>query len=276
MKQFILLGLIIINCLVYPVPILAHDKAQPYFLRLNDSYLDHYPIKSTSLPDFILPQEIDSTPLLVNQPITFEIEKNNIPLQDKKSADDSFIIDFGDGQKSNGIHLEHSYTQIGSYILTLSVKPLFAEHEIIFDHVLINIVPDKNYQLPQAVIKINNAASLPETVIDFRKQVSLDGIDSKSNNQIVNYLWDLGDGKSTDSSSVDHTYANYNFGANVLLRVKDQKGFIADSSIRLVDSQKQDTAPKNTNSLSPTILFLFLIGCLAIFSVVAFRLRRKP
>ena len=95
---------------------------KPHFFKVNGNYLDHYPIKSTSLPDFILHQEI-SPALLVNEPITFQIEKNNIPLPDKKSSDNSFTIDFGDGQKFKGIQTEHTYLEVGSYILTISVKP---------------------------------------------------------------------------------------------------------------------------------------------------------
>ena len=275
MYQNITIYLLLASLCLLPTTALAHNESQPHFFKVNGNYLDHYPIKSTSLPDFILPQEI-SPALLVNEPITFQIEKNNIPLPDKKSSDNSFTIDFGDGQKFKGIQTEHTYLEVGSYILTISVKPILAQKEIVFDRVLINIVPDKNYQLPKATIKVNGVPTEAETIIDFRNQVSIDGTDSKSSNQIVNYFWDLGDGVSKDSSKLDHTYANYNFGANLLLRVKDQKGFIADTTVRLIDKQKQDISQKSNNISNQNNLVLFVIGCIFILAFIIFRIRKMP
>lgn len=272
MYRYIIISLFAIS-LFKPITIFAHDSAQPHFFKINGAYLDHYPIKSTSLPDFILPQEIYSIPLLINQSATFQIEKNNIPLQNKTSSDDSFTIDFGDGQRSNGVNLEHTYGQIGSYIITLSVKPIFAQKPIIFDQALVNVVPDQSYQLPMAQIKINDTASQPETSIDFRNQVRIDGTDSKSSNQIVNYFWDLGDGNSSDLPKLEHTYANYNFGANLLLRVKDQKGFISDISVRLTDNQKPDLLLDKKNP-PKTTLVIFIIGLATGLFILLYKFRK--
>src|SRR5258708_40197490 len=101
-----LVGLFTLN----PITSFAHDKSQPHFFKINESYCDYYSITSSSLHDFILPQELDATPLHINQAAEFRIEKNNLPLSYKRTQPNDFLMDFGDGIKLNGINLKHIYT----------------------------------------------------------------------------------------------------------------------------------------------------------------------
>lgn len=276
-KTVIVIGVLVSFLWMGIFPVSAHDKAQPHFLRIDGSYLAHSPISSTSLPDFILPQEIATTPLEVNKQHIFQVEKTSTPLANTLTSDTSFFIDFGDGQKENGVKRQHAYTRAGTYIVSISVQPLSSKNETIIMRAWINVVPSKTYQLPKAVITVNGAPAIAkERDATFSRPIQFDALESTPKSHIVNYFWDLGDGQTSDKATLAHTYASYNTAANVILRIKDDKGFIADSTIRIVDQKNSTPKPQsNTIMMHWKTITLVLIGSIGVLLGSLFIFMRK-
>lgn len=255
--------------LLTPIHSYGHDLAQPHFLKINTLYLDHYSISSTSLPDFLLPRETLKSMLLVGKPTIFQIEKDATPIKNIPLSDSSFSIDFGDGIKKSGIYFEHTYQEQGSYILTVSIESPFLEKETVINTALIH-VGEPNSSLPTIDLFING---IPQKEVDhpvaFSEIVTLEAKAKKGRN-IVNYFWDLGDGTSSDKAVVNHVYKNYHTGATVLLRIKDDNGFIFDKSVRLIsEEQLPKTAPPKKNSF--LFYSAFILGLILILLILLYK-----
>src|SRR5579859_6854604 len=157
---------LIVIALIHPVQRVAADPGGTTpFLTINGRYTTLYPVSVSSLPytQFNVPLYAAPDSYLLNQPLTFVLDSNLMPISRDDLPHAQFTWDFGDGTKAEGLQNTHSYTKIGSYILTVQVEnaphytPLnFYDPSLPFNAVLINILPDSAYQLPQAVIAINH------------------------------------------------------------------------------------------------------------------------
>ena len=109
-------------CLLFVKNIHAHEENQPPFLKINDHYTEHYKVRSFSVKDFILPQDNISTVFLIDDPIIFTIESAEISLSEEMKYPGNISWDFGDGVKTTGFTVAHSYKSIGSHLLTVKAK----------------------------------------------------------------------------------------------------------------------------------------------------------
>lgn len=251
----------------------AHVAGQPPFFLINGTYAGFYPVFVSSLPNFILPQDSAPENYLINQSLAFELDSAMLPFPPDVIDKTTFSWDFGDGTKAEGLTAKHTYTKIGSFLLTITAnyhgysdpntKPLLQA-------VLINIVPNKEYRLPKAVIEINKeVVTNPNNPIEITDRTVT--FDAKSSTQgsakIVSYFWDIGDRQSSNKSQFNHRFSdsmkNYIFP---MLRVKDANGFINDAYVELDNSAIQ-TRPKTI--ISP-FLIIGLINILVIAGVVVF------
>lgn len=273
---------VIIYCLFFllwltPSTSYAHVAGQPPFFLINGTYAGFYPVFVTSLPDFILPQDSAPENYLINQPLTFELDSAMLPFPPSVIDKTTFSWDFGDGTKTEGLTAKHTYTKMGSFLLTITAnyhgysdpntKPLLQA-------VLINIVPNKEYRLPKAIIKINKEViTNPNNPIEITDHtVTFDATSSTPGSaKIVSYFWDIGDKQSSTKSHFNHRFSdsmrNYIFP---MLRVKDANGFINDAYAELDNSAVQ-TKPKAATS---PLLIIGLINMLVIAGVVVFLKRR--
>lgn len=246
----------------------AHLAGQPLYLKINNQFALLYPVPTTSLSDFNLPQDLAPQNYLVNQDLQFVIETDRLPAPPEVVAKTHFDWDFGDGAKTQGMSTNHTYTKIGSYIATIYANDGTTPTPQLIESILINILPDQNYVLPKAVIKVSGRTSSdPLTDIlqaDFTKEVNFDG--SISSGQIVSYSWDFGDGKAGSGAQSSHTYEQKQNQVFPVLRIKDSNGFIADGYVEVQNqlvtgqsalkpaNQPQSPKPKTGNQLIYSLL----------------------
>ncbi len=235
MKKTILLFAILL-VFIFPKSTLAHFANQQPFFKINSQYANLYPVPLTSLENFNLPQDLSPSNYLVNQTLNFEIDISRFPVLPEVASKTKYNWDFGDGQQTHGLTASHTYTKIGSYILAIYADDGVTVKPQIFESILVNILPSKDYQLPKAVIKINSKqVNDPLTDIsrfDFENQIKFDATASVANSgKIVEYFWDFGDQQSSSSAITSHSYDKSRGQGQFfpVLRVKDANGFIADT-----------------------------------------------
>ncbi len=268
-----------------PYPVYAHLIGQPPFLKINGQYANLYPVPLTSLYDFNLPQDLAPENYLVNQPINFELVSERLPAPPNIVAITKFDWDFADGSHGNGLLNTHKFTKIGSFIVNIYADDGTTPKPQLLESVLINVLPDKNYALPQAEILVNGRTSKdPLTDIikaDFKDSIALDGSKSTSANKITEFFWDFGDQKSSSGDKQNHRYTPDLSQIFMLLRVKDNNGFIADNYVEIQNIQaeknKTASAATSTNTVQPqkpSNLPIFISMGLALLIVIIFIARK--
>lgn len=241
--------------LLFPPLTSAHLSGQPPFFLVNGKYSGFYPVYVTSLKNFLLSQDSAPDNYLINQPLQFEIDQTMLPFPPDVLGKITYAWDFGDGSKTTGTTATHMYTKMGSYLLTITAnyggysdpntKPLLQA-------ILINILPNKDYKLPKAIITANGkiVTDPGNTTLSFSTtNVSLSANSSLAGSApIVSYFWDLGDGESTQQKKLTHTYSDQNqIYIFPMLRVKDSHGFINDTYVQL---EKATLTQKTSQSTS--------------------------
>ncbi len=240
----------------------AHLSGQPPFFKINGEYSGFYPVYSTSVSNITLPQDLSPRSYLVNDPIEFEIDVNLlriiVPLEVIKKT--KLVWDFGDGQKGEGFKNTYQYAKMGSYILTIY------DNTQVVQSVLLNVLPDKSYKLPKAVIKVNGQGSLDPLidvlVFKFGDSLSFDASSSISISPITSYFWDFGDGQSSDKDKVTHLYQKDKQLNFPLLRITNKDGFLSDAYVEIDNEiftknafkKKMPVLPRNRPSQLPYVL----------------------
>ncbi len=257
--------------LVVTPTISAHFAGSAPYLKINGQYTILYSVPLNSEPNaqFELPEDNAPANYIVGQPLVFVLDKTFLPLSPSDIQKAQFFWDFGDGKKGTGITQTHTYNKIGSYILTIQIKnaPSFVTPfpAYPFESVLINILPNATYRLPQAIISANGqTVSDPLTGnvwLDLNKKVSFDASSSqKGSAPIVSYVWDFADTTTSNQKTVSHTYDPTTAQIYPMLRVKDANGFIADTFVEIDNERvtsggfvsQKITSPKNILFTSPT------------------------
>src|SRR5581483_363653 len=208
MKKIILSIFVLLYVIVLPQPVAAHLAGQPPFFKVNGTFSGYYPVYSSSLSDFPLPQDVGPSNYLVNQTIDFEIDTKElmriIP-QDIIRAT-KFVWDFGDGTKGEGLKNTHSYKKMGSYVLIITADTSAIDKTIppqVLQSIMLYIVPEKEYKLPKSVILVNGKGSKdPVTdvlIYKFGDTFTFDGSKSEGGDStITSYFWDFGDGQTSN------------------------------------------------------------------------------
>ncbi len=223
----------------------AHLAGQPPYFKINNQYVLLYSVPLTSLTSFNLPQDSAPENYLINKPIHFEFDIGRLPAPPDIIKKTKFSWKFGDGTTGEGLAVDHTYSKTGSYILDIFADDGTTPTPQIIEKTLVNILPNLDYQLPKAVIKVNDQISqdaLTDVLsVDFSKSVQLDASSSKG--KIVSFFWDLGDQKSSNEKVVDHQYQKDLTQVFPVLRVIDNRGLIGDS---FVEIENQNLAGQNT------------------------------
>ena len=261
MKQLRIKYIVFIICLLLTlsiihfqssIPVYAHLVGQPPFFKVNGEYSYLYPVPLTSLYNFDLPQDMAPASYLVNQPITFELDGNRLPAPPDIVAKTKFDWDFTDGTHAQGLKNQHTFTQIGSYIIKIYADDGTTPKPQLLESALVNVLPGKNYKLPQAKILINGVTSKdPLTDIlqaDFKQSLAFDGSKSSSSNSIAEYFWDFGDQKSAFGVTQSHIYPKDLSQTFVVLRVKDSRGFLADNFVEVQNLQNNNQMPSTPSA----------------------------
>lgn len=174
---------------------------------------------------------------LVGELLTF----NGSSSSDPDGLISSYAWNFGDGTTANRVNVSHSYSQVGSYKITLTVTDDDGLSDTSIYTLLIGEPnPDQG---PVAVINGPTSALVGETVIfDSGSSYDPDGT-------IVSYAWDFGDAdllKSAESgeSAMAHVY-NTPGTYQVTLTVTDNSGLsnTAKHPIRILQEPEANQPP---------------------------------
>ncbi len=255
LKSFVYVLIIFLISPFFSFPISAHLAGQQPFLEINGNYANLYPVPLTSLYNFDLPQDLSPDNYLVNQSISFELDKTRLPAPAEIIEKTKFDWDFADGGHAQGLITQHTFKKIGSYILKIYADDNTTPKPQIIESVLINILPNNNYKLPQAKIVINNKESkdpLTDFInADLSNPLKIEGSKSTSDNSIAEYFWDFGDQKSAFGTTQTHKYSPDLPQVFVVLRIKDSNGFLADNFVEIqnnLNGQKKYGTPSASGS----------------------------
>jgi hypothetical protein len=249
---FNILLLLGIWSLVLAEPARAHVGMQP-FLLVNGKYADTYPVYSASIENFILPQDVAVENFLVGQNIEFTIDLKALPpIPEDLQGKIKFVWDFKDGTRGEGLKIQHKFNKIGPYIVDLQTDDGTGLQSM--DLILVNILPDASYKLPQSIVKVEDQSPRDPVVdvlyLPYGKNLKFDGSASKSGSTpIKSYYWDLGDQTTSKNIKTTHAYKSDLGIMFPLLRVTDQNGFFSDNYAQV---SNQDLQQSSVFSSSPT------------------------
>lgn len=276
MKYFLIF---IFFILFIPTRASAHIAGQPPFFLMNDKYADFYPVYTTSLPDFILPQDIAPETYFVNEEISMKIDEDVLPFPPGITDKIIYTWDFGDGTKGGGMENTHRYDKMGTYLLTITADYGGYQDEYtksVLQAVVIYVRPDPSYELPKAVISANGK-TVSDPLIDTLQfdegtKITFSAENSENgSSQIEEYIWDLGDGKRRTGKKVSITYSADQAYVFPFLRVKTQDGFFHDSYIQIENVSKTRTT-ENRFSFIPLLIG---VNILLVAGVLTFLLKKK-
>ncbi len=267
--------------------VIAHTAGQVPFFKVDGVFSSLYPVPTTSLNDFRLPQDDSPDLYLVNTPIEFELDGTRLPIPAQILEDTTFIWDFGDGNKKSGkLHESYAYTKSGSYVLEITAKTKLISEPQLIQSTLIQVVPAKPYQLPKSVIHVNGEGVkdplLDIVKLEFGNNFSLDGTtSSEGSGKIVSYFWDLGDGKSANNPKLAYSYKPEQYAYFPVLRVTDENGLFSDSFLQVTNTLNENESlsksAQNRNMFNAgNFIYLILGGfILIILWGVSFPLRKR-
>ena len=162
-------------------------------LVIQDFYgLPHFTILNSSLETVFRSPTLSGISTTSNSPVDFGKTTFFSAELDWGVGPVSYLWDFGDGSFGSSSATSHVYPDIGDYTVVLTVSnPL----ETLTDSFQVSIV-----EVPIEGLNVTNNGP-----VEVGDSVSLQS--SLSAGSFVNYVWDLGDGSTTNGSSVSHTYA---------------------------------------------------------------------
>ncbi len=270
-KAVFLLTLLLIWPVMLSGPARAHVGGQPPFFKVNGVYSGLYPVQSTSLDNLPLPQDMAPANYLVGEKIDFEIDVSQLPIPPEIIAKTKFVWDFGDNSKKEiGLKNSHIYSRMGSFVLSIEADTSNYDASLPSQSIqttMLNILPNANYHLPRSVILINDQIvtdPLNQPIyVDFKKKIRFTASRSISDVSIASYLWDLGDGKSFTTQSIDYLYPKNEYPqgpgfVNVVLRIKNSDGFISDSFAQVEDQILSDKLGLITPTPNPLTKSTFI------------------
>lgn len=250
-------------------PVSAHIPGQPAFFKVNNVYSNFYNVPSTSLSNFVLPQDQAPGVYLVGDKIDFQIDIGRLGVPPDAVRKIKYTWDYGDGTKGEGSSTNHIYKKMGTYVLTVHADDGQAPTSQLLESAAVNIVPDKNYKLPKAILYANGETSndpLKDVLkLSFDQSLNFDG--SQSTGDIVSYFWDFGDQQSASGKSQTHKPTLSSNMIFPLLQVKDKNGFISTAYVQINNTPGQTS--KTAASAKPnSLVLLSAVGGFAIIIIL--------
>jgi PKD repeat protein len=306
LKRFALTTIITSLFFTLLMPVSAHRGGVP-ILKINGELVKIY--FDTNFQDsvFDLAYDADKAPqnYVINQQLDFEIDLSKFPVPVEVLEKSTIIWDFGDGTGDKGANkskITHTYTKTGTFTLQIWADPSTAginDMEIQpLQVAVINILPDNNYRLPEAVIKINGqiasgltksvmeatSSATPSSVlrpksfeVDLNNTLTFDASDSKPGTaKIKRYRWSLGQGEEGNNIVESYRYKLPQYYISAVLRVEDENGYFSDTFVNIENSGLNE---ENNPDFDNAVKFLLIMGgamlTVAILGIVGFKLFKK-
>jgi hypothetical protein len=236
-------GLILLSQLLI-ADVSAHISGVPFlkingqFASANVSYFDHPNL------GLVLPQDLGLEKYLVDTPLQFEIDATVLPLQKEVIPTLAYRWDWGDGTPTGtGLKDRHTYTQIGSYLVTLGIKQPTDSDFTTYNTIQVEVVSSETYQLPEAKIYIDQTSLRSGQPIKFRAQIN-----TNPGNQIKDYWWFVDGQKFSNQTELTYTFPDDDFFNLVFLRYTDDLGFTGSRAVWLQAKEGVITLPFPPNS----------------------------
>src|SRR5579859_6977697 len=237
-------------------PTFAHVGGGPAFLQVNGVYAQTNPYFFND-PVINIPQDYTGQTYIVNKPIEFFVNLNQLLVPPDIAAKSIFRWTFAEGSKdySFGVKQQHLYTKPGSYILSLEVKAPGETQYTVIDTAQIDVLPNAQYMQPKASIAIATNHRQATKPILFQSDFSVD-----PSTKIKEIIWGFGDGTIAKEKKVLHIYSNLQDYSTfpVIFRVTDTNGFKSYAGV-IVESVKgtlhfvDNLGRENTTQVSDTM-----------------------
>lgn len=146
----------------------------------------------------------------------------------------TYSWDFGDGSSAGGASPTHTFTQGGSYTVTLMVT----DNQGAASSVTTTVVVAPPNGAPTAAISVDPTTGTAPEQFTFDGSGSSDG-----DGTVVAYEWDFGDGASSSSPTPTHAYTAGG-SYSVELTVTDNQGATGTSSLLVAVADNQLPAPQ--------------------------------
>jgi hypothetical protein len=251
----------------------AHGPDAISFLKIENKETVPYFLEDVGIltSKLIIPKDTFEETLLAGDEISFEIDVHKLEerFPDEDISKLKFNWDFGDGTKKEGVKQAHTYKKPGSYFLNIK-----SSKDDLSESVLLQVIPNKDYKIPQAVIKVNDKKGTNENynILDFdlNNALSFDASGSVPGTaKIVKYTWEFGDDKSGKGKSVRPQAF-----ATVVLRIEDENGIFSDAFVNLRNSGSNE--PNNPQVKGITMIAgPVLIALFAAIVGIFYKRRRK-
>lgn len=171
------------------------------------------------------------------QPISFDASQSADP--DGKIME--YEWNFGDGTSADGMQVEHTYTKIGDY--EVSLKVMDDKGAIGLETQPIIITGNNELPIPDFSI----AAAKANRSFQFNGNLSRD-----PDGKITAYIWDFGDGKTDKGNPKTHTYANDGtYTVTLTVRDDNQATVSISKDVVVGNTTAPNQAPNASFSASP-------------------------
>jgi len=138
----------------------------------------------------------------------------------------SYFWDFGDGTNATGVAVQHSYSENGTYTVTLTVTD---DNGAVGTATATKTVLNRS---PIASFTESSETAYTGESITFNASASYD-----PDGTIVSYYWDFGDGTNATGVVVSHAYSNDGNYTVTLLVTDDDGGVASSSSMKTIINQ---------------------------------------
>jgi len=169
-----------------------------------------------------------ASPLTGTAPLQVEFNANG-------SSDDNGVVsytwDFGDGTSSTEKNPNYTYTDVGTYIVVLTVADAQGLEDT--DTVTIVVEASENVE-PSAQISVDEVTGIAPLEVEFSSEGSMDDV------EIVSYAWDFGNGDSSTDANPTYTFTAPG-SYTVRLTVTDNEGLTGEATVTITVTAENQT-----------------------------------
>lgn len=242
----------------------AHDMSETPFFTVNGVGAHPNPLHTAGIEPskVIIPHDIMQVTYLINQQLFFKLTEEQVSERFPESiyGPVEFSWDFGDGTKATGIENRHTYTSIGTKIVSIEATfPESDEKSQIVDQVILQVYPNIYYKLPKATISVDGQVVSDTQEVNLQKPLKYEATVTGATSTDLTYTWDFGDGTVKEGEIVVYRYKDNTTYVTPILQVTDENGFIVNSYITLSGTQNTAGTTFSTSLTGKIILITQLI-----------------
>lgn len=256
-KFLVLLLTILSSFFLLPKAVHAHLGGGPPFLRIDGKFANTNTLNQGASV-MQIGWDVPPERYLVNTPVNFEVDlpvlmaATTVPQEYVKDIKVRWSFATGDNFEKKdtayeeGAKITKTFSKPGSYLVIIEAKLPADSDYIVVDTVQVDILPDKNYQLPSPYVYIGTQFDDPKKHVLMVSDSSAD-----SSTSLKAFLWDMGDGNMQNGKSMNRRLekAEATGVQPIFHRIVDANGFVAD--IGFVAESMDDKLrfiPFNSNS----------------------------